>query len=426
LENNSIGIIGLGYVGLPLAIECCRAGLKVTGVDVDENKLASIRKGKSYIDDVDSDEIARLLDTGQLTVSSDFELLQKVQGISICVPTPLRKTKDPDVSFVLAAAESISKILCQGHIIILESTVYPGATESLVAPTLERSGLKAGSDFYLAFSPERIDPGNHTIQLKDIPKLVGGINEVSTNHAVQLYQRIFNTVIPMASSRDAEMAKLLENTYRAVNIGLVNELAMIAHSMGIDIWNVIDAAATKPFGYVPFYPGPGWGGHCIPVDPVYLSWRAKMDGLDAGFIDHAVQINGRMPHYVVERVTHLLNEKGKPLHGSRILLLGVAYKRDVADIRESPAVTILSLLEQKHAIVSYHDPYISNLVSDANVPYSSQALSTDLLASQDCVMITTDHTCFDYGTIVDNSSLVFDTRNSTRNINGVHPYVYRI
>jgi UDP-N-acetyl-D-glucosamine dehydrogenase len=423
MKKNCIGIVGLGYVGLPLAVEFCRAGFQVIGVDTNEERLKRLCQGSSYIADVASQDIQKFVSSYRLCPTTEFSTLQEAEGISICVPTPLRKTREPDISCVIAAARNISRILQAGQIVVLESTVYPGATESLVAPILEKSGLKAGTDFYLAFSPERIDPGNHSIQLRDIPKLVGGISEQSTCRAVELYQPIFPTIIPMTSAKGAEMAKLLENTFRAVNIGLVNELAVMAHHMDINIWEVIDAAASKPFGFLPFYPGPGWGGHCIPVDPVYLSWRAKMDGLDVEFIDQAVKINNHMPQYIVDRVADLLNEYGKPIRGSRLLLLGVAYKRDVADVRESPALPILAILEQKQAIVTYHDPYLPRL-RDNGRTLGSQRLDSELLSSQDCVIITTDHSSFDSKFIVEHSSLVFDTRNATRGLHKQYPHVY--
>lgn len=411
MNTRCVGVVGLGYVGLPLAVEFCRAGFKVVGVDVDQGRLVSLRDGVSYIGDVASGEIEELVRSGSLLPTSDFLALGQAESVSICVPTPLRKTKEPDVSFVVSAAEGVSAALRPGQVIILESTVYPGATETLVAPILEKTSLKAGQDFYLAFSPERIDPGNR-FAVKDIPKLVGGINEESTARAADIYRAVFKRVIPMGSAKEAEMSKLLENTFRAVNIGLVNEVAVMSHHLGINIWNVIDAATTKPFGFMPFYPGPGWGGHCIPVDPVYLSWRAKTDGLDTRFIDHAVEINNGMPRYVVERVADLLNERGKPLKGSRLLLLGVAYKRDIADVRESPALPILSLFQEKRADVTYHDPYVPSL-RENGATMRSQPLDGELLAGQDCVVITTDHSCFDYDMVARRSSLVFDTRNAT-------------
>ena len=423
LKNHSVGIIGLGYVGLPLAVEFCKAGSHVVGVDIDQQRLAALRQGNSYIGDVAGQDIQEFVLNGQLCLSSEFTPLSGVEAISICVPTPLRKTREPDCTFVIDVAESIREILRPGQIIVLESTVYPGATEELVAPILERSGLKAGTDFYLAFSPERVDPGNHRVQLKDIPKLVGGVNKESTDLAIKYYEHVFNRVIPMTSAKEAEMAKLLENTFRAVNIGLVNELAIMAHSMNINIWEVIEAAATKPFGFMPFYPGPGWGGHCIPIDPVYLSWRAKMDGLETGFIDHAVQINNQMPQYVVDRVADLLNKQGKPLHNSRVLLLGVTYKRDVADVRESPALPILAALGQKQAFISYHDPYVPHLEHDGLV-LESQPLTGEFLSAQDCVVITADHSCLDYRFIAEHSSLILDTRNATKNLQRCNPHVH--
>lgn len=415
MRENSIGVIGLGHVGLPLAAEFCRAGFKVFGIDNSEERLASLCRGNSYISDVNSEDIQKFVDTGRLCPSADFSVLREVEGISICVPTPLSKTREPDMSYVIAAMENISGVLQPGQIVILESTVYPGATEGLVAPILERSGLKAGGDFYLAFSPERIDPGRNGIQVKDIPKVIGGINQESTWHAIEFYQRVFNILVPMSSAKDAEMVKLLENTFRAVNIGLIHELAIMAHHIGIDIWQVIDAAATKPFGFMPFYPGPGWGGDCIPVSPVYLAWRAKLDGLNLGFVDHAVTINNRMPQYVVERVADLLKEKDKPLCGSRLLLLGLTYKKDIADIRESPAIPILNLLKKERAVVTYCDPYVPFIQCD-DERLSSQNLDSRLLSEQDCVILTTNHSCFDYELITQYSPLLFDTRNATHTV----------
>jgi UDP-N-acetyl-D-glucosamine dehydrogenase len=415
VKKNSVGVIGLGYVGLPLAVEFCRSGFQVFGIDIDEERLASIRQGKSYINDVASEDVQQFVSSGRLCSSAKFSALREAEGISICVPTPLQKTREPDMSYIIAAAENISHVLQPEQVVILESTVYLGATEGLVAPILEKSGLKAGRDFHLAFSPERIDPGRNGLQVGDIPKVIGGINEESTRRAIEIYKRVFNKLVPVNSAKEAEMVKLLENTFRAVNIGLIHELAIMAHHMGIDIWRVVEAAATKPFGFMPFYPGPGWGGDCIPVSPVYLAWRAKADGLDLGFVDHAVEINNRMPQYIVDRVADLLNERGKPLRGSRLLLLGLTYKRDVADIRESPALPILTLLRQKHAVVTYHDPYVPYLQCDEEV-LSSHDLDSSLLSEQDCVIITTDHSCFDYQLIAEHSRLLFDTRNAIHDV----------
>lgn len=419
MGKKHFGVIGLGYVGLPLALEFCRAGYHVVGVDVDQHRIDQLQAGKSHIGDIEDAEVASAVDEGLFFPTMDYRSLGDVEAMSICVPTPLRKTREPDVSYVSAAAERISSILQRGQTVVLESTVYPGATEELVAPILENSGLHAGDDFYLAFSPERVDPGTNKYPLSTIPKLVGGINNASTQQAVNLYQTVFSSVIPLPSAKEAEMAKLLENTFRAVNIGLVNELAMMSHEMGIDFWQVIDAAATKPFGFMPFYPGPGWGGHCIPVDPFYLSWRARAHGLELGFIEHAGLINNRMPAHVVERVSNLLNKQSKCVRDAKITLLGVAYKRDVADIRESPALEIMTLLDQRGACLTYHDPWIP-LFSHLGQEWRSQPLDAPTLQKQDCVVIVTDHSCFDYELIIRHSKLIFDTRNATHAVRNGH------
>ena len=421
---NKAGVIGLGYVGLPLVVELCRSGYTVVGVDLDLSKIEALEAGRSYIDDIPSEKIGELVDAGKFMPTSDYEALADVDAISICVPTPLRKTREPDISIVADVAERISKILRPGQTIILESTVFPGATEEVVAPMLMKSGLTVGEDFHLAFSPERIDPGNQKIAFRDIPKLVGGIDKRSTEAAAEYYRPVFSSIIEMASAKEAEMAKLLENTFRAVNIGLVNELAILANQMGLNLWNVIDAAATKPFGYMPFYPGPGWGGHCIPVDPVYLSWKAKSHGGQTGFIDHAVEINNKMPAYVVSRVSDLLNDQERPIKGSRIMLLGVAYKRDIADARESPALSILSLLKEKGADVTYHDPYLAHVAN--GVSWDSVALTEEALQGQHCVIITTDHSCIDYEMVARNAPLVFDTRNATKSLDSSFSNVHVI
>ena len=417
-EMNSfskVGIVGLGYVGLPLAVEFAEAGVTVTGVDINADRVKRLASGVSDIEDIPSARLAMAIDAGRFTPTTDFGELADVDAISICVPTPLGKSRDPDVSFVTSAAESLVPVIKAGQTVVLESTVYPGATEELIAPVLERSGMKAGKDFFLAFSPERIDPGNKQYAVRDIPKVVGGVSEESTAKAVEYYQKVFPTVIPVGSTREAEMAKLLENTFRAVNIGLVNELAVIANGMGINIWKVIDAASTKPFGYMPFYPGPGLGGHCIPVDPSYLSWRARQDGFETGFIDQAGRINSRMPDYVVDRVGQILNRERKSLNGSKILVLGVAYKRDVGDVRESPALDVIELLAGRGAEVSYHDPHVESI--DVGVhEYHSLPMSADLLGAADCVVIVTDHSAVDYRFVVDNSRYVFDTRNVTKSL----------
>ena len=415
MTRKSAGIVALGYVGLPLALEFCNRGFEVYGVDNSLEKIRSLQEGKSYIGDVDDVTLKSCLETERLRVSSSYTNLSKAQGISVCVPTPLRKTRDPDMSCVVDAAENISKILVTGQVIILESTVYPGATEELIAPILEKSGLKVGQDFYLAFSPERVDPGNKQYGIRDIPKIVGGVTPKSTKKAVELYSQVFKQVIPVNSAREAEMAKLLENTFRAVNIGLINELALVAHRMDINIWNVIEAAKTKPFGFMPFYPGPGLGGHCIPIDPFYLSWTAKAYRADTSFIELADKVNSQMPVYVVDRVADLLSQQGKPLKGSKIMVLGIAYKRDVNDIRESPALDIIGLLTKKGAEVSFNDPYVPSF-DYLEQHWKSQPVNEELLKEQDCVIITTDHSDYDWEFIAKNAKLIFDTRNATKGI----------
>jgi len=410
----TVAVVGLGYVGLPLAVEFCERGFTVVGIDIDPAKIDTLRHGRSYIDDVSSEAVARHVSESRLLPTADWSDVRQARAIILCVPTPLTKTKDPDMSYVVDAAERIARELCPHQLVILESTVYPGATEELVASVLERGGLRAGEDFALAFSPERIDPGNHTHKVADIPKIVGGITPESTREAAELYGRVFRQVIPM-TAREAEMAKLLENTFRAVNIGLVNELAQVAHRMGINIWNVIDAAKTKPFGFMPFYPGPELGGHCIPIDPTYLSWKAKSYHAETAFIDVADRVNRRMPDYVVERIGSLLNEHGKPLKDSKILLIGMAYKRDVADTRESPALDVLALLTEKGCRVTYHDPHMPSLCHVDN-SWTSAPLSAENLHGADCMVITTDHSACDWDFVVRNAPLVFDTRNAKRDV----------
>lgn len=412
---STVGIVGLGYVGLPLAMEFVDAGVTVTGVDINSKRVDRLAKGISDIEDVPSERLAVAIDAGRFIPTTDFASLANVQAISICVPTPLGKSRDPDVSFVTSAAESLAPVIKKGQTVVLESTVYPGATEELISPVLEQNGMKAGEDFYLAFSPERIDPGNKTHAVRDIPKVVGGTNQESTEKAVNYYETVFPNVVAVGSTREAEMAKLLENTFRAVNIGLVNELAVIANGMGINIWKVIDAASTKPFGFMPFYPGPGLGGHCIPVDPSYLSWRARQEGFETGFIDQAGRINSRMPDYVVDRIGRILNGDRKSLNGSNVLVLGVAYKKDVGDVRESPALDIIELLESRGASVSFYDPHVESIEVGVQ-EYRSQPLSSDRLSDADCVVIVTDHSSIDYEFVVKNSRSVFDTRNATKHL----------
>jgi len=409
-----VGVVGLGYVGLPLAIEFCSCGFEVWGIDASSEKVGFLTAGKSHVGDIQDSVVTEYISSGRLHVGGEYDRLKQTQAISVCVPTPLRKTKDPDMSYVVEAVENIAKVLQPGQLVILESTVYPGATEELIAPVLERSGLDVGEDFCLAFSPERVDPGNKEYGLSDIPKIVGGVSEECTKRAVELYRQVFEQVIPM-DCKEAEMAKLVENTFRAVNIGLINELALVARKMGINIWNVIRAAKSKPFGFMPFYPGPGLGGHCIPIDPFYLSWKAKTYRADTSFIELADKVNSQMPTYVVERVADLLNREGKPLKGSSILLLGVAYKRDVSDTRESPALNIIELLSQKGAKVAYNDPHVARL-EYLNREWRSQEIKERLLAAQDCVVIVTDHSDYDWEFIAQHAKLIFDTRNASKGI----------
>jgi UDP-N-acetyl-D-glucosamine dehydrogenase len=416
IENKEarLGVIGLGYVGLPLAIEFARAGFHVVGFDVDQSKVDALNGGTSYIPDVPSKHVAEAVKGGFFRATVDERELADVDIIDICVPTPLRKTRDPDLSFVVQAVETTARVLRKGQLVILESTTYPGTTDEVVQPALEARGLKAGEDFYLAFSPERVDPGNPTYQTKNIPKVVGGNNEASTRAAVAFYSQVIDTVVPVTSTRVAEMVKLLENTFRAVNIGLVNELALMSHRMNIDVWEVIDAAKTKPFGFMPFYPGPGLGGHCIPIDPFYLSWKARQSGFEARFIELAGHVNGAMPEYVVERTAEALNSQRKALNGSRVHVFGVAYKRDVNDMRESPALDIMELLGRRGAIVSYTDPYVPVLEHGSlNLQSVPEAQAVD---GADCALIVTDHKVFDYARVAKAFPLVVDTRNALKSI----------
>ncbi|MCC7126736.1 MAG: nucleotide sugar dehydrogenase [Acidobacteria bacterium] len=409
------GIIGLGYVGLPLAVELARANVKTIGFDVDVRKVADLAAGRSYIPDVPSEHVAEAVNTGMLIPTTDPASLAEADVIDICVPTPLRKTKDPDLSYVVKAVETTASVLRKGQLIVLESTTYPGTTDEVVKPALEAKGLKAGRDFFLAFSPERVDPGNPTYHTKNIPKVVGGIDEISTDLASAFYRQVVDTVVPVTSTRAAEMVKLLENTFRAVNIGMANELALMCHRMGIDVWEVIDAAKTKPFGFMPFYPGPGLGGHCIPIDPFYLSWKAKQFNFEARFIELAGQVNGSMPEHVVTRVAEALNAHKKPLNGSKVHVLGVAYKRDIDDVRESPALDVIELLIRRGASVTYSDPYVPEIDHGA---HEMKGVSIDqaIKTGADAVVIITDHKVFDYPRIVDAFPLIVDTRNALKGV----------
>jgi UDP-N-acetyl-D-glucosamine dehydrogenase len=408
-----IGVIGLGYVGLPLAVEFARAGFHVTGFDVDQAKIAQINGGKSYIPDVPEADLTAVVRAGTLRATSDMKALADMDAIDICVPTPLRKTKDPDLSYIVRAVEAVAASLRRGQLVILESTTYPGTTDEVVQPMLEAKGFAADVDFFLAFSPERVDPGNRQFTTRNIPKIVGGVGPASTKAATALYETAVGTVVPVASTRVAEMVKLLENTFRAVNIGLVNELALMCHKMHINVWEVIDAAKTKPFGFMPFYPGPGLGGHCIPIDPYYLSWKARQDGFECRFIELAGHVNASMPAFVVERVGEALNSVKKSINGSRIHLLGIAYKRDVSDVRESPALDVLELLTKRGAVVSYSDPYVGQLMHDGRMLASIDPAAA-LSQKPDCTVICTDHTVFDYDALVDSGALVVDTRNALK------------
>jgi UDP-N-acetyl-D-glucosamine dehydrogenase len=412
-----VGVVGLGYVGLPLAVEFARAGYTVTGIDLSTPKVDAINRRESYIPDVPSAEVAACVDAGRLAATADFGVVAALDTINICVPTPLRKTKDPDMSYIVSAVEAVATFLRPGMLVILESTTYPGTTTEVVQPILEKSGLKAGVDFYLAFSPERVDPGNETFNTKNVPKVVGGLTPQCSALAQALYSAAIDTVIPVSSPTVAEMVKLLENTFRAVNIGMVNELALMCDRMGIDVWEVVDAAKTKPFGFMPFYPGPGLGGHCIPVDPFYLSWKARQFGFDARFIELAGHINGAMPHYVVDKVREALNTQRKAINGSRILVAGITYKRDIDDMRESPALDVMHQLHESGAVVSYSDPWAPELPA-GSWPGAHDLTSVPLdrahLAAADCVVVLTDHTAFDFELVVLASRLVVDTRNATK------------
>ncbi len=404
-----VGIVGLGYVGLPLAVEYAKAGFSVTGIDLSSTKTDLVNAGESYIGDIPTSELAPLVASGKLRATTDFSVIRNLDTVNICVPTPLRKTKDPDMSFIVAATQEIAKYFHPGLLIILESTTYPGTTDELLLPMLEKSGLKVGIDFFLCFSPERVDPGNPNFQTKNIPKVVGGTTPACTEIGRLFYSQALENVVPVSSTQVAEMVKLLENTFRMINIGLVNEIAIMCNGMGINVWEVIEAAATKPFGFMPFYPGPGLGGHCIPIDPFYLSWKSKQAGIEARFIELAGQINGQMPHFVVEKVQNALNDHTKPVRGSKVHIYGVSYKRDIDDVRESPALDIMLLLQRRGAILSYTDPYVPTLNLDG-----LELASTNAFEAADCVVVVTDHTKFNYSDLAKRAKLIVDTRNALK------------
>lgn len=407
-----VAILGLGYVGLPLAVAFAEAGLEVLGIDPDKRKVETIQRGESHIQDVPGEQVARLVGTGKLRASTDFAGLADADAVSICVPTPLRKTGDPDLSFILSATEQMAKFMHAGMVVVLESTTYPGTTREVLLPELgDEKGLAVGEDFFLAFSPERVDPGRQDWTTLNTPKVIGGITLACTEVAAAWYRCALKSVVPVSSAEVAEMAKLLENTFRMINIGLVNEMAMMCEKLGVDVWEVIDAAATKPFGFMKFTPGPGLGGHCIPIDPLYLSWRLRSLNYTARFIELASEINTGMPRYVVGKVQDALNEQGKSLKGNRVLVLGVAYKPDIDDLRESPALDVIGLLQQKGAEVQFHDPYITSLRHEGialdSVPELMQAVR-----DADCVVIVTNHSSYDYPALLEYARLIVDTRNA--------------
>ena len=407
-----VGVVGLGYVGLPLAVEFARAGFEVVGIDLQQSKIDTLNSGRSYVKDVPDSIVGPLVENGRIRGSADFSIIRELDTIDICVPTPLRKTKDPDMSYVVAASDAIAEYLHPGLLVMLESTTYPGTTDELVLPKLNASGLTVGEDFFLCFSPERVDPGNAQFQTANIPKVVGGITPLCTELGALFYQQALETVVPVSSTKVAEMVKLLENTFRMINIGLVNELALMCDRMKIDVWEVIDAAATKPFGFMPFYPGPGLGGHCIPVDPFYLSWKSKEAGIEARFIELAGYINGRMPQFVVEKVQNALNDASKPVRGSHIHILGVAYKKDIDDVRESPALDIILLLQRLGAEVTFSDSFVPAIDVNGIAMQAEDMVSA--VRAADCVVIVTDHSKVDYGSVVKNSQLILDTRNALK------------
>jgi UDP-N-acetyl-D-glucosamine dehydrogenase len=406
----TIGIVGLGYVGLPLAVVLADAGYKVLGVDNDPAKVEMIKRGESYIEDVSSENLSQLVQNGSFVASETSDDLKDVDGISICVPTPLRKTGDPDLSFIISAARALIPVLHPGMVVVLESTTYPGTTREMLLPEFEGAGYKVGEDLFLAFSPERVDPGRTDWITQNTPKIIGGTTEACTEVAAAMYRQALETIVPVSSAEVAEMTKLLENTFRAVNIALVNEMVLMCDRLDIDVWEVIEAAASKPFGFMKFTPGPGLGGHCIPIDPLYLSWKLKSVKYNARIIELASEINTNMPRYVVQRVQDALNERGVAIKGARILILGAAYKPDVSDTRESPALDVIGLLIAKNAQVEYYDPYIPSIEHEG-WGLSSVLSLNDAVKNADCVVIITDHSAVDYEQIAKNASLVFDSRN---------------
>ncbi len=407
-----VGVVGLGYVGLPLAVEFAHAGFHVTGLDVDHRKVDKINSGESYIQDIPTSTLKPLVESGKLDATTDFSAIKDLDTLNICVPTPLSKAKDPDMTFVNSAVQSIAENFGPGKLVILESTTYPGTTEELVLPKLEQHGLKVGEDFFLCFSPERVDPGNKQFQTRNIPKVVGGHTANCTEAGAAFYGQALDHVVPVSGTKVAEMVKLLENTFRMINIGLVNEMAIMCGRMGINVWEVIDAAATKPFGFMPFYPGPGLGGHCIPIDPFYLSWKSKQSGIEARFIELAGYINGQMPHFVVDKIQNALNDHAKPLRGSSVHILGMAYKKDIDDVRESPGLDIMHLLMHRGAKVSYSDPYIPSLrIEDHRLEHTEMLPAC---AAADCVVVLTDPSNLHYAKVIKTFRTNFETKNGSK------------
>jgi UDP-N-acetyl-D-glucosamine dehydrogenase len=426
-HSAKIGILGLGYVGLPLAAAFGEAGFQVIGIDPDPRKVNSLNKGESYVQDVPNEQISRLLKSGRLSATTDFSELHHCDAVSICVPTPLRKTGDPDMSFIISATDELAKYMHPGMIIVLESTTYPGTTREVLLPKLgKEKGLVVGEDFFLAFSPERVDPGREDWNTLNTPKVIGGITEDCSEVASAWYSQALKTVVPVSSAESAELSKLLENTFRMINIGLVNELAIMCDRLGVDVWEVIDAAATKPFGFMKFTPGPGLGGHCIPIDPLYLSWKMKAFQYNARFIELAADINTNMPRYVVSRVMDAFNDRGLTLHGSKCLVLGAAYKPDSDDIRESPALDVIGLLQKKGAIVEYHDPCIPHLRTHDDIAMESVKDLMEAVRRADCTIIITNHSSYDYKAILKEANFIFDSRNALGKQGKNNPKVVRL
>ncbi len=415
-RSATIGIIGLGYVGLPLAVAFAEQGFNVIGVDVSTAKVGQLNAGSSYIPDIPTAQLAPLVKAGKIHATTDYAELRAADAISICVPTPLTKTKDPDMSYVISAADSITAVAHSGMLIILESTTYPGTTDEILIPRLQSKGLKIGEDIFVAFSPERIDPGNKRYGVRNTPKVIGGVTADCQEVGCVYYGTIVDQVVQVSSTATAEMVKLLENTFRAVNIGLVNEMALMCDRLNVDVWEVIRAASSKPFGFMPFYPGPGLGGHCIPLDPLYLSWKLKTLNYTARFIELASEINTSMPMHVVGLISDALNDESKAVRGSKITVLGVAYKRDVDDVRESPALDVIQLLEERGAHVTYHDPHIPSIRMEGGRTLQSIELTEQCLNEADCVVIVTDHTAYDWRWVVAHARLLIDTRNATVNV----------